>query len=222
LDEATAARGLVAAAEDFARQAHAGQTRKGARREPYVEHLAEVAVLTRAFGGDDRAVAAAWLHDAVEDCDVAPATLEARFGAEVAGLVVELTDDKTLDKAARKRAQVERAPMKSPAACLIKLADKTSNLRALALSPPADWDHARRAAYVQWGVAVVAGLPHRPPAALATFLDAVDAAERANARNGLPPEAAARVEAAVAAREARRTADGVDAVLAALAQRGWA
>jgi hypothetical protein len=225
MDDATPARGLVAAAEDFARHAHAGQTRKGARREPYVEHLAEVALLTRAFGGGDRVVAAAWLHDVVEDCGVAPETLAGRFGPEVAGLVAELTDDKTLDKAARKRRQVEAAAEKSPAACLIKLADKTSNLRALALSPPADWDYERRMTYLHWGVAVVAALRHRPAPALATFLDAVDAAERAVARDGVASANATAVEAEIAAREARRAADGGEAVLTALAERArdrWA
>ena len=220
--ETAAQRSTIGAAEDFARQAHDGQVRKGAAQEPYAQHLAEVAMLTRAFGGATQTVAAAWLHDTVEDCGIAPAELERRFGAAVAALAAELTDDRTLDKAARKRRQVETAPHKSDQACLIKLADKTSNLRALAMSPPAGWDRARRQAYLLWGVEVVAGLAHRPAAALETFLDAVDAAERATAWAGLSPAQAEAVEADVALREARRAEQGPEAVLAVLAERARA
>ena len=70
----------------------------------------------------------------------------------------ELTDDKTQPKAARKQHQVETARRKSEGAKIIKLADKTSNLRAIATSPPADWSVQRRLDYVEWARQVVAGL----------------------------------------------------------------
>ena len=57
------------------------------------------------------------------------------FGKQVAGIVMEVTDDKTLPKEERKSRQVETAPKKSREAKLIKLADKTSNLRTIASSP---------------------------------------------------------------------------------------
>ncbi|MBK1695736.1 HD domain-containing protein [Rhodovibrio salinarum] len=175
----TPARDLIARAEAFAMQAHAGQTRKGAAGEPYVVHLAEVASLTRAFGGSDATVAAAWLHDCIEDCAVVDAEIRAAFGDTVAELVGELTDPPRTPRAERRRLQVQEAPEKSPQATLIKIADKTSNLRSVAMSPPRGWDAARKLAYVRWGVAVVAELPDLPGPALATFLDVVETARRA-------------------------------------------
>lgn len=171
---------LIEKARAFAETAHEGQFRKGAAREPYVVHLAEVAALTAEFGGSAAAVAAAWLHDTVEDCDVAPETITAEFGAEVARMVAQLTDDKDLDKAERKRMQVVNAPLKVPGAALVKLCDKISNVGALATSPPEDWDQARRLAYVDWAETVVHALPALPEAGLERFAQVAARARRVN------------------------------------------
>lgn len=64
-----------------------------------------------------------------------------------------------LPKARRKELQIEHAPHKSPQAALLKICDKLSNIRAVAETPPSDWPQARRAAYLDWAEAVVAGLP---------------------------------------------------------------
>jgi len=143
----------------FAAERHSGQRRKGEAAEPYVNHLAEVAWLVAyATGGHDPAlVMAALLHDTIEDTGTAPAELEAEFGADVAALVAEVTDDKSLPKAERKRLQVETAPHKSDRAKIIKIADKVSNLRSLQTSPPADWDEARKREYFAWAARVVDG-----------------------------------------------------------------
>jgi len=84
-------------------------------------------------------VIAALLHDAIEDQEVPAQMIAREFGKQVAEIVMEVTDDKTLPKAERKRRQIETAPKKSRGAKLIKLADKTSNLRTIASSPAADW-----------------------------------------------------------------------------------
>jgi hypothetical protein len=73
-------------------------------------------------------------------------------------LVREVTDDKTLSKEERKRLQITEALQKSARAKLLKLADKTSNLRALAFSSPSDWSVSRRLKYVDWAEAVASGL----------------------------------------------------------------
>lgn len=99
----------------FARNAHAGQSRKGAAKEPYISHVEEVAAFVARHGGDDIATAAAWLHDTVEDCAVRPNDLERDFGAEVAGVVAELTDDKMLEPARRKELQIITAPKRASA-----------------------------------------------------------------------------------------------------------
>ena len=85
------------------------------------------------------------------------------FGAHVADIVIEVSDDKALPNEERKRRQVENAPKKSKGAKLIKLADKTSNLRAIASSPAADWSVERRLEYIEWAKAVVAGLRGTSP-----------------------------------------------------------
>jgi (p)ppGpp synthase/HD superfamily hydrolase len=149
----------VARALDFAARKHSKQRRKGEAGEPYVNHLAEVArLVAEATGGEDTvAVLAALLHDAIEDTPTTREELEREFGGEVAAVVAEVTDDKTLPKAERKRLQVESAPHKSARAKLIKIADKTSNLRSIAGSPPVGWDLKRQRDYFDWASRVVAG-----------------------------------------------------------------
>jgi DNA-binding transcriptional LysR family regulator len=112
---------------------------------------------------------AAILHDTIEDTDTTEAELQARFGPAVAAMVMEVTDDKALAKAERKALQVAHAPHKSPGAALVKLADKTCNLRDMAAAPPAGWDLARRQEYFDWARQVVEGLPRVNDALRAAF-----------------------------------------------------
>jgi (p)ppGpp synthase/HD superfamily hydrolase len=138
--------------------------------------------VARATGGRDPGlVAAALLHDVIEDTATTHEELVAAFGADVAGLVGEATDDKALPKAERKRLQVVHAPDRSPRAKLLKLADKTSNVRALATSPPAGWSRQRRREYLDWARAVVAGLRGADPWLEALFDEAAAAAAAATA-----------------------------------------
>jgi (p)ppGpp synthase/HD superfamily hydrolase len=148
--------------------------------EPYVNHLTEVADLVAAAteGADVEAVVAAVLHDTVEDTDTTFQEIAARFGDRVADLVAEVTDDKSLPKAARKQAQIEHAAHASPGAKVIKLADKTSNLRAMAISPPKGWPAERRAEYLDWSRRVVAGCRGANPWLEAQFDAAAATLER--------------------------------------------
>jgi (p)ppGpp synthase/HD superfamily hydrolase len=149
----------LARAMDFAARKHRDQRRKGAAAEPYINHPAEVArlVAEATDGRDVTVLLGALLHDTLEDTETTRAELRREFGAEVAALVAEVTDDKRLKKRERKRLQVQRASSKSPRARMIKTADKTSNLRSLAKSPPLSWDARRRREYVLWAAQVVAG-----------------------------------------------------------------
>jgi GTP diphosphokinase / guanosine-3',5'-bis(diphosphate) 3'-diphosphatase len=155
----------------YAAEKHASQRRKGQSAEPYVNHVIEVAhlVSTVASEQDTNLVVAALLHDTVEDTGVTALELVERFGLDVAGLVVELTDDKSLPKAERKRLQIEHAPNMSVRAQVIKLADKISNLRAILASPPADWDYERKKKYFDWGKRVVDALSKPDPILKAEF-----------------------------------------------------
>ena len=147
-------------AASFAAVSHTGHHRKGNNQEPYINHPLEVANLLANVGGVDDidVLIAAVLHDTVEDVGVTREEIAERFGERVADIVMEVTDDKSLPKAERKRQQVEHAPHLSPEAKLVKLGDKISNIRDVTNKPPKDWDTQRRKEYVQWGEAVVAGL----------------------------------------------------------------
>lgn len=165
---------LIERARVFATERHDGQIRKGAAAEPYITHPQEVAALVEKWGGEETWVAAAWLHDTVEDCPpTSVAELETLFGAEIAALVAELTDDKALPKAERKALQVKNAAKKSAGAAMIKIADKCCNIRALRVSAPAGWGLERKLAYVDWANAVVGALPDLHPVALEAFNDEV-------------------------------------------------
>ena len=149
----------LARAYNFAARYHTDQKRKGAKAEPYINHLTEVALLVSEStgGADPNLVLASVLHDTIEDTKATFEDLVSEFGQDVAQLVQEVTDDKKLPKAERKRLQVKHAPQLSPRARMIKIADKTSNLRSMMRSPPADWSLERRKRYFAWAKAVVAG-----------------------------------------------------------------
>jgi guanosine-3',5'-bis(diphosphate) 3'-pyrophosphohydrolase len=150
----------VLKAAHFAAKKHAGQRRKGAAAEPYINHLLEVAelVCSALAEPDTNLVIAALLHDAVEDTGTTKQVLVETFGSDVADLVMEMTDDKSLPKAERKRLQTVHASQISVRAQVIKLADKISNLRGIVASPPADWSGERKREYFEWAKQVVDGL----------------------------------------------------------------
>lgn len=151
---------LILNAASFAADKHRGQRRKDAEASPYINHpLALADILAREGGVEDATViAAALLHDTVEDTETSIEEIEARFGKRVASMVAEVTDDKSLPKEERKRLQVVKSASKSPGAKLVKLADKTANLRDLLATPPADWSAERRMQYFEWAREVVEGL----------------------------------------------------------------
>jgi (p)ppGpp synthase/HD superfamily hydrolase len=151
-----AVRQILAAAR-FAAECHASQRRKGHTAEPYVNHLLEVAELLARTADDldTNLIAAALLHDTIEDAGVSREEIAARFGEDVASLVAEVTDDKSLSKETRKALQVENAPKKSTRAQSLGAADKIANVRSIATSPPANWSFERRVEYVRWARQVV-------------------------------------------------------------------
>ncbi len=168
--------GTLLRALDFAAARHRDQRRKDAAASPYINHpIALANVLWHEGGVRELAVViAAVLHDTVEDTETTVDELRALFGPEIAGVVAEVTDDRTLPREERKRLQIEHAPHLSLAARQVKLADKLCNLRDILDSPPADWSRERRAAYVAWTAEVVAGLRGACPPLEAAF-DAVQA-----------------------------------------------
>lgn len=155
----------------FAADKHRNQRRKDAEASPYINHPIALANVLANEGGvqDVTVLCAAVLHDTIEDTETTADELRALFGDQVAAVVLEVTDDKSLDKAQRKQLQIEHAAHCSPQAKLVKLADKICNLRDLVASPPADWSAERKQAYFDWAAAVVAGLRGVHPGLEAVF-----------------------------------------------------
>lgn len=145
---------------NFAAKKHSPQKRKGADEQPYINHPLEVLNLLTSVGKieDYNVLIAAVLHDTIEDTDTTKEEIIELFGADVGEYVLEVTDDKSLPKAARKQLQIEHAPFLSNGAKYIKLADKISNIRDVSENPPDGWSDERRREYVEWGEKVVAGL----------------------------------------------------------------
>lgn len=155
--------GLALQALAFAALKHRHQRRKDREASPYINHPIDVAniLVNEAGVNDPLVVVAAILHDTVEDTATTPEELAAEFGPEVSAIVAEVTDDKALPKAERKRQQEEHAPHASFRAQQVKLADKISNVRDIARSPPESWDLARKRDYFDWAKRVVDGVRGR-------------------------------------------------------------
>jgi (p)ppGpp synthase/HD superfamily hydrolase len=143
----------------FSAAQHRDQRRKDREASPYINHPIEVASVLANVGGvsEITTLVAAILHDTIEDTQTMPEEIEGRFGPEIRLLVEEVSDDKRLLKAERKRLQIEHAPSLSRRAKLIKLADKICNVRDVTHRPPAHWPLERRREYLDWTERVVAG-----------------------------------------------------------------
>ena len=139
----------------FAAQRHREQRRKDAVASPYVNHLIAVAETLWCEGGirDTATIVSGVLHDTIEDTGTVPEEIESHFGKAVRAIVAEVTDDKGLPKAARKRIQVESAPWISQQAKRVKLADKICNLEDIMASPPTGWAEERKLRIRQVGQA---------------------------------------------------------------------
>jgi guanosine-3',5'-bis(diphosphate) 3'-pyrophosphohydrolase len=163
--------GLVIRAVEFAAQKHRMQRRKDSDASPYINHPIALMHVLCIDGGvtEPTILAAAALHDTIEDTETTEDELRTLFGSEIARLVREMTDDKSLPKLERKRLQIEHAHHMSREGALVKLADKICNLRDVGTNPPAGWSLERRIEYFEWAKAVVDGLPPVSAKLLALF-----------------------------------------------------
>jgi guanosine-3',5'-bis(diphosphate) 3'-pyrophosphohydrolase len=148
---------LVLRAAAFAARKHSEQRRKDASASPYINHPIALAKILAEEGGvtDPRVIAAALLHDTIEDTQTSLRELSGEFGDTVAGIVAEVSDTKWLGVATRKKLQVTKTPRASKGAKLVKLADKIANVRDMLARPPAGWSIERRREYFDWAKTVV-------------------------------------------------------------------
>jgi guanosine-3',5'-bis(diphosphate) 3'-pyrophosphohydrolase len=150
---------------EFAMYKHRNQRRKDRENIPYINHPIEVMTILWKRGAvrDLATLLGALLHDTLEDTETTEAELDSHFGAEVAHIVREVSDNKSLPKMLRKQQQIDHAGNLSRAACEIKIADKIANVQEILDNPPQGWSRRRRWEYIQWATEVVENLAHQNP-----------------------------------------------------------
>jgi guanosine-3',5'-bis(diphosphate) 3'-pyrophosphohydrolase len=139
----------------FAATKHRDQNRKDAEQSPYIIHPIEVLNIVYQIGAvrDLVTLLACILHDTVEDTGTTLDELSATFGADVSGVVAEVTDDKSLPKATRKRLQVEHAAHKSDRAKYLKYGDKSANCADVQKAQ--GWPAERMREYIEWSSSIL-------------------------------------------------------------------
>ena len=152
---------LIEKALAFATEKHKNHTRADEEKSPYIVHPIAVKHILSEVGGveDVEVLAAALLHDTLEDTPTTREELIENFGKRVCSLVEEVSDDKTLPKQTRKDLQIEHAPQLSEGAVLIKLGDKISNVTDITHTPPTNWDRSRCLEYFDWAERVINNCP---------------------------------------------------------------
>jgi len=152
---------LLLKAAHFAAYKHRNQKRKDEEKIPYINHPISVAKIISEIGNveDPEVLAAALLHDTIEDTETTVDELIDNFGERVCSLVQEVTDDKTLPRLQRKQRQIDHAKEISEGAALIKLGDKISNVTDIANTPPTGWNSHRRLEYFDWAEKVINNCP---------------------------------------------------------------
>jgi (p)ppGpp synthase/HD superfamily hydrolase len=132
IDAAAARSELIARALARAEEAHAGQIRNGSGGLPYIEHPRMVAATLATRGYGDATIAAALLHDVVEDSDTTVEELRAEFGDEITDLVAALSDDESIESyRERKDEHRHRVAAADGDALAIYAADKLTNMTTL-------------------------------------------------------------------------------------------
>jgi len=160
----------VLRAAAFAAEKHRTQRRKDVEASPYINHPIQLAyILVQADIEDPVVLAAALLHDTIEDTQTTLDELEIVFGYEIANIVAECSDDKRLTKLERKQAQIDHAAGISVKAKLVKFADKIANVSDINGAPPTGWSLERKREYFDWAKQVVDRMRGVNPALEARF-----------------------------------------------------
>ena len=143
----------------FSAEKHTKQRRKDIDKTPYINHPISLAnILAQRWVIDENVLCAAILHDTIEDTETTVEELQEHFGEKITSIVLEVTDDKSLEKSIRKQMQVHHAATISHEAKLVKLADKIANITDIINMPPVDWSSDRKKDYFDWAKAVVDNL----------------------------------------------------------------
>ena len=143
----------------FSAEKHSKQKRKDIDKSPYINHPISLAnILAKRWVIDENVLCAAILHDTIEDTKTTADELRKHFGEKITSIVLEVSDDKSLEKEVRKQLQIDHAASLSREAKLVKLADKIANITDIINSPPVNWSKERKQDYFTWAKAVVDNL----------------------------------------------------------------
>lgn len=148
---------MMIKAMHFASEKHRGQLRKGNLNTPYINHPIKVAYTLQTIGGitDETVLAAALLHDVIEDTDATHQDIANLFNKKIADIVLEVSDDKEKSKEERKQGQIDSAASLSYEAKLVRIADKICNVQDICGVDAPDWDYERKYEYIEWAGLVV-------------------------------------------------------------------
>ena len=143
----------------FSAEKHITQKRKDIDKSPYINHpIALANILAQRWVIDENVLCAAILHDTIEDTETTADELRKHFGEKITSIVLEVSDDKSLEKEVRKQLQIDHAASLSKEAKLVKLADKIANITDIINTPPVNWSKERKQEYFAWAKAVVNNL----------------------------------------------------------------
>jgi (p)ppGpp synthase/HD superfamily hydrolase len=143
---------IIQKAKNLAAERHAHLHMYNAARSPAIIHIAEVAGFVEQYGGDEEMIAAAWLHDIVEDTDTTLRHIEEWFSPVISSLVEGLTDPPhfaRLPLEKRKPMQAERLKTKDDRIKRIKICDQLSNTLRIINDPPTDWNESKQFLYIR-------------------------------------------------------------------------
>ncbi|TSC83277.1 MAG: putative metal dependent phosphohydrolase [Parcubacteria group bacterium Gr01-1014_19] len=176
---------LIAAAKAFAEKIHEKQTRQNKAKSPAITHMAEVARLIEESGGSPEEIAAAWLHDTVEDADpkISIDEILNKFGYEVGVIVDGLTDPPEFEGQPllrRKIRQSQRVLSKHSSVRRVKIADQIANVRSLAIDPPVKWSHDKCIEYTVGAMLIVQNCATASPFLYEKFLTVYNASIKAH------------------------------------------
>ena len=164
---------MIIKALQFAAEKHKGQLRKGNLKTPYINHPIKVAFVLQTIGGvtDENVLAAALLHDVIEDTDATHKDLANLFNTKIADIVIEISDEKGLDREVRKRLQIQDAVNLSYEAKIIRIADKLYNIQDVCGIDAPNWNYDRKYEYIQWAEKVVNQIKGTHEALETSFFD---------------------------------------------------
>lgn len=127
---------LIEKAKEYATEKHKGVTRKFSG-EPYINHPAAVAKIVGEHGGNPEMIAAAWLHDVVEDTDTPLSEIKNLFGSKIASLTDELTNPPSVEKSGNKTEYIaKKMAVMSDKGLTIKLSDRLNNVSDFPTASP--------------------------------------------------------------------------------------